>query len=327
MLAKGNIYPVFFIRHCPVLSDPADKHQAKASPAPEPKLSGPFGLWSRLEALGFRLVMGLMRSMTLETASRFSAWLWRALAPKLYRHKRAMTHLALAFPDKSESECRAIALDMWSTLGATFAESFHLDQIAREPQRMTITASEAAARAMADHHGLVMVSLHMGNWEINALAAKQRGLRLAGVYQRIKNPLVDEMIRALRVDFYPKGLFSKGHEAVKGLMRVVGEGDTVALLADVREGRGLAVPFFGRPAPSNPFPALLARGRKLPLVAARVLRQSAGRYTVHCELIEVLHTDDREADILATTANIQAQFETWVRETPGQWMWGHRRWG
>ena len=81
------------------MSDPAGKHQAKASTAPEPKLSGPFGLWSRLEALGFRLVMGLMRSMTLETASRFSAWLWRALAPKLYRHKRAMTHLALAFPD------------------------------------------------------------------------------------------------------------------------------------------------------------------------------------------------------------------------------------
>jgi KDO2-lipid IV(A) lauroyltransferase len=101
----------------------------------------------------------------------------------------------------------------------------------------------------------------------------------------------------------------------------------VALLADVREGRGLGVPFFGRAAPSNTFPALLARGRKLPLVAARVLRQSAGRYTVHCELVEVLHTDDREADILATTANIQAQFETWVRETPGQWMWGHRRWG
>ena len=309
------------------MSDPAPHPSAPPVSHKHPKLLGPFGLWSRLEALGFRLVMGLMRSMTLETASRFSAWLWRVLAPKLYRHKRAMTHLALAFPEKSEAECRAIAQDMWSTLGATFAESFHLDRIAREPERMTLTASDAAAKAMASHHGLVMVSLHMGNWEINALAARQQGLRLAGVYQRIKNPLVDEMIRALRVDYYPKGLFSKGHEAVKGLMRVVSEGETVALLADVREGRGLAVPFFGRPAPSNPFPALLARGRKLPMVAARVLRQSPGHYTIHCELIEVPQTDNREADILAATANIQAQFETWVRETPGQWMWGHRRWG
>jgi KDO2-lipid IV(A) lauroyltransferase len=271
--------------------------------------------------------MAVMRSMSLEQSSRFSARLWCALAPHLYRHKRAMNHLAMAFPDKSEAECREIAMEMWSTLGATFAESFHLDQIARETDRMAISASDSAAKAMAEHHGLVMVSLHMGNWEINALAAQHQGLRLAGVYQRIKNPLVDEMIRALRVDYYPKGLFSKGHEAVKGLMRVVGEGDTVALLADVREGRGLAVPFFGRPAPSNPFPALLARGRKLPLVAARVLRQSAGRYTIHCELIDVPQTDNREADILAATTNIQSQFETWIRETPGQWMWGHRRWG
>jgi KDO2-lipid IV(A) lauroyltransferase len=180
---------------------------------------------------------------------------------------------------------------------------------------------------MARHNGLVMVSLHMGNWEINALAAAQKGLRLAGVYQRIKNPLVDALIRDLRVQFYPKGLYSKGHEAVKGLMRVVSEGDTVALLADVREGRGLKVPFFGRPAPSNPFPALLARGRHLPLVAARVLRVAPGRFSIHCELVPVPETDHREADIEATTAAIQAQFEQWIRENPGQWMWGHRRWG
>ena len=38
-------------------------------------------------------------------------------------------------------------------------------------------------------------------------------------------------------------------------------------------------------------------------------------------------TADRQADILATTAAIHAIFERWIRDTPGQWMWAHRRWG
>jgi lauroyl/myristoyl acyltransferase len=42
--------------------------------------------------------------------------------------------------------------------------------------------------------------------------------------------------------------------------------------------------------------------------------------------ISVDRSKDREADLFATTARIQAAFEALIRAHPGQWMWGHRRW-
>ena len=271
--------------------------------------------------------MRLIQSLKLETATKLSTKLWQWIAPKLYRHKRALKHLRMAFPEKSEAECEAIAHAMWGHLGATFAESFHLPQLAREQERYEIVFSPEAQAQINSHQGLVMVSLHMGNWEINALAAHKAGIRLAGAYQKVKNPLVNEMIRDMRVPYYPMGLFSKGHEAAKALLKVVRDGETVALMADLREGRGLAVPFFGHPAPSNPFPAILARGRKTPLVAACVIRTDAGHYRIEVEAIQVPVTENKEQDIFDITASIQACFEKMIRAHPEQWMWGHRRWG
>jgi len=127
---------------------------------------------------------------------------------------------------------------------------------------------------MRHHRGLVMVSLHMGNWEINALAAHKMGIELAGAYQKIKNPLVDRMIQDMRLPYYPQGLFSKGHEAAKALLKVIRDGHAVALMADLREGRGLAVPFLGGLRLPIPFRRFWRAGAKCrwwrPAPSARV---------------------------------------------------------
>ena len=88
----------------------------------------------------------------------------------------------------------------------------------------------------------------------------------------------------------------------------------------------MRVPFFGREAWSNPFPALIARSQGLPLYAARVRRLPDQRFSLRIEPVEVPNTGDRDADVRAATANLQLQFEAFVREAPEQWMWAHRRW-
>ena len=111
------------------------------------------------------------------------------------------------------------------------------------------------------------------------------------------------------------------------LVRIVRDGGAVAVLADLRDRRGAAVPYFGQPAPSTTFPALLARTTGATLVAGRVVRSGPVRFFIEGEVIEVPKTPDRDADIIEGTQRIQACFERWVREHPDQWMWAHRRWG
>ena len=113
-------------------------------------------------------------------------------------------------------------------------------------------------------------------------------------------------------------------------LRVVPQGGAssqIALKGDVlRDLAGLRVPFFGRPAPSTPFPALLARARGVPLFAGAMIRRDGVCFEAEMMEISVDRSKDREADLFATTARIQAAFEALIRAHPGQWMWGHRRW-
>jgi KDO2-lipid IV(A) lauroyltransferase len=294
--------------------------------AARPKAPRAAGILMRLEYWGFRAVAAVARALPLDTASAVSGWLWRAIAPQLRRHRRARLNLAAAMPELTEAERERILREMWETLGRTFAEAFHLDTLHADRSRIAITIEPALMELMRGG-GFVLASLHTGNWEVCGVAARRSGLRIAGVYQSLKNPLVDDFVTSMRAPFYPLGLFSKGHDTVFKLMRILRSGGDVAVLADLRENRGVGVPFFGRPAPSNPFPALMARSQNVPLVAIRVVRLDGAHFEVQGERVPVTRTGDRSADVAATTAALHAIFERWIRERPAQWMWGHRRWG
>jgi KDO2-lipid IV(A) lauroyltransferase len=276
------------------------------------------------EYLGFRFVAWLLAAMPLETASNVSAALWQVVAPKLKRHRRALAHLALAFPEKSEAERELIARQMWGHLGRTFAEFFHLEQIFAEG-RVVMEAPDKLEMLQRDGPYIVC-AMHMGNWELLAGVSQRLARPTAGVYQPLTNRKVDVALFKLRAPFYPLGLFPRSPSTLRKLMKIARDGGSLGFISDLREGKGVAVPFFGRPAYSNTAPALIARAFGLKLYAARVLRQPGVRFTVRVEPVEMPVSDDREADVAAATASIHARFEEFLREAPAQWMWAHRRW-
>ena len=49
------------------------------------------------------------------------------------------------------------------------------------------------------------------------------------------------------------------------------------------------------------------------------------RFRISFQEIKIPRTDDADADIRWVTAAVQRQFEEWIRETPGQYMWTNRR--
>jgi KDO2-lipid IV(A) lauroyltransferase len=281
----------------------------------------------RAEYVGFLGLRALLRLIGLERASQVSGALWRALAPRTRRHTRALAQLAFALPEKTDAEREAIARDMWENLGMVTAEALLVDRILDEPHRVALADLTVVERIKAAGGRGIMVSMHYGNWEVVSAPASRYGFRMAAVYQRILNPLIDATIVAMRSPIYPGGLHSKGTGAAGRLMDWVREGNIAGLLGDQRHVRGIEVPFFGRPAPSNTFPAKMARNLDVPLVVGRTVRGKGVNFTVELVEIPVPHTEDRDADIAAATASIHAVFEGWIRERPDQWMWAHRRWG
>jgi Kdo2-lipid IVA lauroyltransferase/acyltransferase len=280
----------------------------------------------RIEYTAFRLVGALLAALPVEVASNLSGAAWRLVAPHLSRHRRALEHLALAYPDRTLEERDAIARQMWENLGRTFAEFFHLRELAGG-QRAAFSQPAIAELIGKTYSNGVVCAPHLGNWELSIVAATRVGFKAAGVYQRIKNPFVDAYATNMRQQLYPGGLYVKGGEAAKRLLRYAKDGGTVALLADLRENRSVLVPFFGHPARSTTFPASIARTLRLPLFAGGAIRERGCQFRLEIEEVAVPVTADRDADIVAATAALQASFEKLIRAHPEQWMWAHRRWG
>jgi KDO2-lipid IV(A) lauroyltransferase len=278
----------------------------------------------RLEFAGFRIVQGAARVLPLEVASKASGLAWRLIAPHLHRQERVMRNLALAYPDLSEAERKRLAAEMWENLGRTFGESFHLEKIASDG-RVTFE-SESEFDAIARGGPCVVCGMHLGNWELVAYASKRMGVPFTGVFQRISNPYVDTETHKMRAFLYEGGLLPKTPVTARRLLKAAKSGGYPAFLADLRDDRGASVPFFGHPARSNVFPALLARTTGLPLYAGAAYRLPGVRFRIKAVRIPIPETDDREADAVAATAALQAQFEAFIRDAPEQWMWAHRKW-
>lgn len=281
----------------------------------------------RIEYTGFMGAVGLIRLMPLETASRTVGWLFRKLAPLGKRHKRAHKNIARAMPELSADRRAEILNEMWDTIGRITAETVQIDRMAAQFHRIDVTrCNELALDIIARDKGSISVSMHSGNWEVSPAPGRAHNLEPATLYQSVKNPYVDKYLRACRSHFAPGGTFSKGHSTARMLVTFLRKGGHLGLLADQRERKGISVPFFGLEASTLTIHSLLAIKLNVPLVAVRVIRHPGVKFTIEAEEITVVKTGDQTHDVYETTKRVNAIFEKWIREYPGQWMWGHRRW-
>ncbi len=292
----------------------------------------------RLEYAVLRAVVGVVRMVPLGFATRSSAWAWRRLAPRLNpkRHNRALANLAIAFPDKTQAERDAIALAHWENLGRVMAETMRLDQLIADPARITILNPKVFARYSNKLGPIVGASLHMGNYELAIWPLTISGANPAAVYRSVNNPYVDQYLRDQRRDLYPGGLFGRGRvegdhgesqKTARAIMDYVRRGGRLGVVCDLYDKTGLAVPFFGKDAPTVTIPAMIARRTGARIWMSRCTRVGTdSRFEIELKELRVPRTSNPSDDVRIATAEMTQQFEAWVRETPEQWMWSNRRW-
>lgn len=187
---------------------------------------------------------------------------------------------------------------------------------------------ERLDRVLSQGRGAIVVTGHIGNWELLCARLSRRGQRGAVVGRVRKRDsshrwLID-MRKAYGVDTIPQDA------SARAPLRVLKEGGVLGLLTDlhVRRIDGLDVPFFGIPARTVTAAAGFARLHRSPLVPIRCVKDSAsGRFRLSVE--EPLHLDttlERDAATLDLLARQNRVFEDWILASPEQWAWHQRRW-
>jgi KDO2-lipid IV(A) lauroyltransferase len=248
------------------------------------------------------------------------------------RRRVALSNLDLAFGGtKTEEQKREIAKEAFKNIGATVME------LAWGMRRMNekaffkiaeVEGLEVLRSALSRGKGAIVLPAHYGNWEIMANACGYLNLNAHYVAKRLKNPYLDKAVNDYRCETGNKVIYMNG--ASKEMEEALKKGGVVATLLDqkvpLKQG-GILVKFFGHDAPTTPLIAKLYLLTFAPLLLARCYPLKGGR----CRLIfgpEIRFepSGDYEKDIYTLTQICLEAIESYIRENPEFWIWGHKRW-
>ena len=190
----------------------------------------------------------------------------------------------------------------------------------REAERMLGHGLARLRRHLAGGRGLLVLSAHVGQWDLLACAAARCGLKVNVVTREIKTGWVNRVWMEERAACGVRLLPARG--SARGIVAALRRNEVVALVLDQHEPGGAVVPFLGRPAATGTALARLARATGAPVVPVFLLREGLGYKLVVEEPLKVGRGDD----VVEVTAAFNRVIEAQVLETPEQWLWLHRRW-
>jgi KDO2-lipid IV(A) lauroyltransferase len=282
----------------------------------------------RAELALVRLARGLDRLLGVERSDRLAAALGRFASRRLgIRMDVVEEQLRRAFPDRDAAWVRATAEASYAHLGREGMALLRLSRQGPEEVRAVteVIGLDAVREAVEAGTGAIIVTGHLGNWEIGGAAVAVRGIPIDVVARRQKNPHFDRLVNDARARLGMTVV--RTGEATRAVLRSLRRGHAVALVADQdARRRGVFVEFFGRPASTHRGPAVLAIRSGAPVFMGTALRRSDGGYTVRLEPVPVPDGDDPEERADRLTARLAAALEAAVRQDPAQYLWQHRRW-
>jgi KDO2-lipid IV(A) lauroyltransferase len=241
-----------------------------------------------------------------------------------------LQNLSLAYPTWTAQQRQAALKTVYRNLGYQLAE-FCLMSGYTAMQASRFIEYEGLERylaARARGKGVLVVTGHLGAWELSSFYHSLVGYPMGLVIRRLDNPLVDAFVNRIRC-LHGNRVIHKDDFA-RGLIASMRAGETVGILMDTNmtPPQGIFVPYFGVDACTGAGLARIALKTDAAVLPGFLLWDEARRKYVlrFGECMELLRTGNADADIRANTAAFTRAIEDAVRRNPEQWLWMHRRW-
>lgn len=230
-----------------------------------------------------------------------------------------------------EREASRLARRLFFQYGTATIDTWRLRSDAFAPRITTFDEDhEILTRCAKDGRGFLLVTGHVGNWEMGAVTLRGHGLTPAVVGQPELDLRVQRMRLAARTRAGVESIDIGSSSATAFRVRAAVEsGRAVALLVDraYPEDR-VVVPYFGRPTPFLRSPALLARFAECPILPGFFLRNPDGSYhNAWGEPIVADRSVSPGEDAVRVMTRVAADLERVVRAHPTQWFNFYRFWG
>ena len=239
-------------------------------------------------------------------------------------------NLQLALPELPIAERTRILRRVYVHLGWQLVEFCRLNRYTAENTRdwLRTEGLDHYLAAQARGKGVLVVTGHLGAWELSGFYHSLMGHPMGVVIRRLDNRRLDDYVNGIRC-LHGNQVLHKDDFA-RGLLTAMRAGETVGILMDTNmtPPQGVFVKFFGIEACTASGLARVALKTGAAVLPGFMLWEPAERrYVLHFgpELV-FAQSGDAEADIVDATQQCAFATEEWIRRYPDQWLWIHRRW-
>ena len=220
---------------------------------------------------------------------------------------------------------RKLSFRLWAAIrasGMLFSDSLW---IWRNPQKalklVEVQDWDLVESAIREGHGLVMLTPHLGGFEIIPRVLAQH-FPATILYRPSRQEWLNEVVEEGRA--YPNMHFVPTNlNGVRQMSRALTRGEAIGILPDQvpSGGEGVWVPFFGRPAYTTPLPARLANRNNTPIVMFTAKRKGIGKGW----LMQATRLAPLSEDANVAAAQINVAIENAVLIAPEQFIWSYNR--
>lgn len=248
--------------------------------------------------------------------------LYWVIAP---RRRVVNTNLRLCFPERSETERRALAKEHFALAGRSLIERglawFAPEERIRRLVR--IEGAETLTRLIEQRQPIIMLTPHFLGLDLG-------GTRIAAdfdcvsIYARQRDPVIDRWLYHGRSRFGSQVLLRRD-ESVRASIKAMKEMRPFYYLPDMDNGieDSIFSPFFGvQAATLSALPRLTRLGGAVVITCVTRMLPGGQGYVV---TLGEPWTDFPSGDVDADTRRMNACIEDLVRTMPAQYYWVHRR--
>jgi lauroyl/myristoyl acyltransferase len=279
---------------------------------------------------GFRVLQWVMERLPRPWAYALAivvarlAWVFARTA-----RARLEFNLRTALPEADAQTIRRIAWKNFRNHSKAYADLMQLPKATVGELRslLTVRNHHFVDEALAAGKGLLVVSAHMGSWEV-AAAIWSATITPVGLFaEELEPPELYDWYRTTRQRL-GISVLPLNRAGLKQVVQALDAGEMIvtAIDRDV-SGTGILVDFFGKPAHIPTGPAAIALRRGAPLLPVCVFRLPDDTFQAEgWAPIWARPSGDREADIRRLTEQLVRHLERIIRAHPDQWHMPHRIW-
>ena len=252
--------------------------------------------------------------------------LYYKLVKKQVNRARCTIKEGLGVPEKEADE---ITKSMCRNLGMSVMEIMYTPALNKTNIRnyVKIEREDMLWETVSEGKGVIILAIHMDNWEWLGAALALYGYPLTSFVKRQPSEAVNKILRDLRVGVGIE-LFTRGTSETVTAARALKKGKMLGFIADQDGGYdGIFLPFLGKMASTPTGPAFFAKKFKSPIVPVFIVRNPEGGHnTIVCDKFYYEDTGDEQKDMYECTRRMTEIVEDVIRKHPDNWLWFQKRW-